>query len=61
MKTITVYKNATGHIYFIDNSVDHILQDNEIEPDFIMIWENSEMLFNELKKYQDKGYTLIFK
>ena len=60
-KSITVYKNETGHIYFIDNSIDYLLQVDEIEPNFTMIWEKSEILFNDLKKYQDAGYKLIFK
>ncbi len=55
-KTITVFKNTKGYIYFIDNSAD-----NQFVPDFIMIWETSELFFETLKKYQGEGYKLIFK
>jgi len=60
-KIITVYYNSTGHIYFIDNSINYVESDEIPDPDFIMCWEESICLFNELKNYQDKGYKVIFK
>ena len=59
-KILTVYKNNTGHIYFIDNSIDYLSDDN-LEADYIMVYDESICLFNEIKKYQDEGYKIIFK
>lgn len=53
-KVLRVYKGQDNKIYLVD-----ILNEMQ-EPDFIMVWEKSELLFNDLLKYQEQGYTIIF-
>lgn len=59
-KKVTVVNVGGNAIYFCIDGIDYSL-DEGIDQDYICRWEYSEVLFNTLKKYQDEGYTIIFK
>ena len=53
-KVLRVYKGQDNKIY-----LDDVLNETD-EPNFVMVWEKSELLFNDLLAYQEQGYTIIF-
>jgi hypothetical protein len=60
MKKEIIISVSANTIYFIDNNVDYLLSD-EIEPNYIMVYDKAEVLLNTIKNYQNQGYTITFK
>lgn len=54
-KILYVTVNDNGFIYLSKSD-----ENEQNESDFVMVWEKAEVLFNDLKAYQNQGYQIVF-